>query len=114
MTVPVEVWAPTIGGAFTLLGILIQRGRRENADRFDRIARTLTDVQTDLRVMDKRIDVADVERAVLRNEVDTIKDRHAVVDMLHRRGVHRSNRKARGLWLALLALLITTNRQETP
>lgn len=86
--------AIAVGGIVT---VLVQRGRRETSDRFDRIERTLLDVSDGLRVIDKRQDQADVERAVLRNEVDTIKDRHAVVDMLHRRGVHRGTR--RGLWM---------------
>lgn len=101
--IPSAYVGPVVLGAFTLLGVLVQRGRRETSDRFDRVERSLGDVVDGLRTIDKRQDAADVERAVLRNEVDTIKDRHAVVDMLHRRGMHRGARRGM-LWLLAAAL----------
>ena len=98
-TVPQDALGPLLIAVGGIVSVLVQRGRRESSDRFDRLERQLQDVSAQLVVVDKRQDLADVERAVIRNEVDTIKDRHAVVDMLHRRGVHRGSR--RGLWLAL-------------
>lgn len=100
---PPDALTGVLVAACGLVGVLVQRGRHETTERFDRIERQLGQVADQLHVMDMRQDRADVERAVLRNEVDTIKDRHAVVDMLHRRGVHKGSRKGL-LWLGALAL----------
>lgn len=102
--IPADIASGVLIGAFTLIGVLVQRGRRETTERFDRLAASIADLLITVAALDKRQDEAAIERAVIRNEVDTIKDRHAVVDMLHRRGVHRGSR--RGLWLAESWLVI--------
>jgi len=97
MGVPiVDVAGPVIIAAFTLVGVLVQRGRRETTERFDRVQSQLVELTAAVRTIDARQDRADVERAVLQNEVATIKDRHHLMDMLRRDpGRHR---RRQGLW----------------
>ena len=102
MGVPiVDLAGPVVVAAFTLVGVLVQRGRRETTERFDRLQSQLVELTTAVRTIDARQDRADVERAVLQNEVATIKDRHHLMDMIKRDpGRHRSRR---GMWLLAAA-----------
>lgn len=92
------VAAPVLTGSFALLAVLVQRGRRETTDRFDNIARQLRELSEEVKGVKQVQHHAAVERAVLRNEVDTIKERHALVDMFKRQGTHRGSRRF-GLWV---------------
>lgn len=101
--VPTEALGPLLVAVGGIVTVLIQRGRRETTERFDRIERQLGELVGTVAAIDKRQDQAEVERAVIRNDVETIKERHHLMDMLRRDGRHRAGRRA-GLWiLAALA-----------
>jgi len=99
VAVPVnDIIGPGVIAVCGLLATLVQRGRRETTERFDRVERQLTQLTETVGQIDKRQDAADVERAVLRNEVDTIKDRHHLMDMLRRDGPRHRNGRRAALW----------------